>query len=174
MVFSASSTTSLLGESGDGAYYLKRTLLYGAVGLLALRVLSIRGVRIVRPLTGLFLGGHLLFLLVAVMIPGIGVEVNGAKRWIGAGLVQIQPSELAKVALILYGAHLLATPPADDPHDRRHGALPHRGRPDLPARGPGAGPRNRDGRLLLVRRRCLSRPGPGCATWRCSAARSRS
>ena len=34
MVFSASSTTSLLGESGDGAYYLKRTLLFGALGLL--------------------------------------------------------------------------------------------------------------------------------------------
>ncbi len=45
MVFSASSTTSLLGETGDGAYYLKRTLLFGAVGLVAMRILSIRGVR---------------------------------------------------------------------------------------------------------------------------------
>jgi cell division protein FtsW len=110
MVFSASSTTSLLGESGDGAYYLKRTLLYGAVGLLVLRILSVRGVRIVRPLTGLFMAVSVV-LLVVVMIPGVGVEVNGAKRWIGAGLVQVQPSELAKVALILYGAHLLATRP---------------------------------------------------------------
>ena len=110
MVFSASSTTSLLGESGDGAYYLKRTLLYGAVGLLVLRILSVRGVRIVRPLTGLFMAVTL-FLLVAVMIHGVGVVVHGAKRWIGAGLGQIQPWELAKVALILYGAHLLATRP---------------------------------------------------------------
>jgi cell division protein FtsW len=110
MVFSASSTTSLLGESGDGAYYLKRTLLYGVVGLLALRILSVRGVRIVRPLTGLFMAVTIV-LLVAVMLPGVGVEVNGAKRWIGAGLFQVQPSELAKVALILYGAHLLATRP---------------------------------------------------------------
>jgi cell division protein FtsW len=46
-----------------------------------------------------------------VMIPGVGIEVNGAKRWLGAGLFQIQPSEIAKVALILYGAHLLATRP---------------------------------------------------------------
>ncbi len=45
------------------------------------------------------------------MIPGVGIEVNGAKRWIGAGLFQIQPSEIAKVALILYGAQLLATRP---------------------------------------------------------------
>jgi cell division protein FtsW len=110
MVFSASSTTSLLGESGDGTYYLKRTLLYGAVGLLVLRVLSVKGVAIMRPLTGAFLA-LTVCLLVAVMIPGVGVEVNGANRWIGAGLVQVQPSELAKVALILYGAHLLATRP---------------------------------------------------------------
>jgi cell division protein FtsW len=110
MVFSASSTTSLLGESGDGTYYLKRTLLYGVVGLLVLRVLSVKGVAIMRPLTGGFLG-LTVCLLVAVMIPGVGVEVNGAQRWIGAGLVQVQPSELAKVALILYGAHLLATRP---------------------------------------------------------------
>ena len=110
MVFSASSTTSLLGESGDGTHYLKRTLLYGAAGLLALRVLSVKGVRIMRPLTGAFIA-LTVCLLVAVMIPGVGVEVNGAKRWIGAGLFQIQPSELAKVALVLYGAHLLATRP---------------------------------------------------------------
>ena len=110
MVFSASSTTSLLGDSGDGAYYLKRTVLYGAIGLLALRILSVGGVRIMRPLTGVFMA-ITVFLLVAVMIPGVGVEVNGAQRWIGAGLFQVQPSELAKVALILYGAHLLATRP---------------------------------------------------------------
>ncbi len=40
MVFSASSTSSLLGSNGDGAYYLKRTLMFGAFGLLALHVLA--------------------------------------------------------------------------------------------------------------------------------------
>jgi len=110
MVFSASSTTSLLGDSGDGAFYLKRTALYGIFGLLALRVLSVNGINILRPLT-LPLMGVSIFLLVAVMVPGVGIEVNGAKRWIGAGLFQIQPSEVAKIALILYGAQLLATRP---------------------------------------------------------------
>ena len=47
----------------------------------------------------------------AVMVPGIGMEVNGSRRWIGTGLFQIQPSEVAKVALVLYGAQLLATRP---------------------------------------------------------------
>ena len=110
MVFSASSTTSLLGESGDGAFYLKRTALFGLAGLVVMRLLSIRGVRIIRPLTPLLMIGSIA-LLVLVLLPGFGQEVNGARRWIGAGLFQVQPSEVAKVALILYGAHLLATRP---------------------------------------------------------------
>jgi cell division protein FtsW len=110
MVFSASSTTSLLGQSGDGAYYLKRTVLFGAVGLVVMKLLTANGVKLVRALTPLILG--LAFVLCfAVLLPGIGMEVNGAQRWIGAGLFQIQPSELMKVALILYGAQLLATRP---------------------------------------------------------------
>jgi cell division protein FtsW len=110
MVFSASSTTSLLSSSGDSAYYLKRTALFGLVGLVVMRILAIRGVQVIRGLTPAILvigfAGCVL-----VLMPGFGVEVNGAKRWIGAGMFQIQPSEVLKVALILYGAHLLATRP---------------------------------------------------------------
>jgi cell division protein FtsW len=110
MVFSASSTTSLLGDSGDGAYYLKRTALFGVVGLLVMRVLTVNGVKLMRTLTPALLAGAFL-LCFAVLLPGVGMEVNGAKRWLGAGIVQVQPSEVMKVALILYGAHLLATRP---------------------------------------------------------------
>jgi cell division protein FtsW len=110
MVFSASSTTSLLGESGDSAYYLKRTALFGIAGLLLMRVLSIHGARVVRALTPMILVASVC-LLVVVLMPGIGVQANGAQRWIGAGLFQIQPSEIAKLALVLYGAHLLASRP---------------------------------------------------------------
>jgi cell division protein FtsW len=110
MVFSASSTTSLLGESGDGAHYLKRTLLFGALGLVAMRILSVRGLSAARALTPLLLLASFV-LLVAVLAPGVGLEANGARRWIGAGDFQVQPSELAKLALILYGAHLIASRP---------------------------------------------------------------
>jgi cell division protein FtsW len=110
MVFSASSTTSLLGQSGDSAYYLKRTLLFGAGGLLVMRVMSLRGMRLLRPLTPLLVAASF-FGLLAVLIPGVGVSANGAQRWIGAGLFQVQPSEFAKLALVLYGAHLLAVRP---------------------------------------------------------------
>src|SRR5690606_22912881 len=48
--------------------------------------------------------GVALVLLVAVLIPGIGREVNGASRWISLGLFNVQPSELMKLAVILYAA----------------------------------------------------------------------
>jgi cell division protein FtsW len=110
MVFSASSTTKVLQEGGlsSSAYYLKRTLIFGAVALVIMRVASHIGLDKIRQLTPLLLGGSI-FLLVAVL--GAGSEVNGATRWIGGGSLQIQPSEFAKVALILYGADLLARKP---------------------------------------------------------------
>jgi cell division protein FtsW len=46
--------------------------------------------------------------LVAVLVPGIGVGVYGARRWINLGPFQVQPSEFAKVAVLLWGADLLA------------------------------------------------------------------
>ena len=110
MVFSASSTTSLLGNSGDGAYYLKRTALFGVVGLVVMRLLSVSGLSLVRRMTPLIVVAAFVACF-AVLLPGIGVEVNGARRWIGAGFLQIQPSEVLKVALVLYGAALLATRP---------------------------------------------------------------
>src|SRR5215208_6978638 len=78
MVFSASSTTSLLGESGDSAYYLKRTLIFGGLGVMHL--LARRGVQVLRPLTPLILGGAFILCLL-VMVPGFGVEVNGSRAW---------------------------------------------------------------------------------------------
>jgi cell division protein FtsW len=110
MVFSASSTTQVLENGGlsNSAFYLKRTLMFGAVGLLIMHVVARHGLVAVRRLTPLILGFSM-FLLVAVL--AVGSEVNGASRWIGSGSMQIQPSELAKVALILYGADLLARKP---------------------------------------------------------------
>ncbi|HEX6667261.1 MAG TPA: putative lipid II flippase FtsW [Solirubrobacterales bacterium] len=110
MVFSASSTTRLLQNGGlsDSAFYLKRTLMFGAVGLVAMHVVARHGLVAVRRLTPVLLGASM-FLLVVVLFAGN--SVNGASRWIGSGFLQIQPSELAKVALILYGADLLARKP---------------------------------------------------------------
>jgi cell division protein FtsW len=110
MVFSASSTTRVLQDGGlsDSAFYLKRTLMFGVVGLIIMHLTARHGLKAIRDLTPLLLGGSI-FLLLAVL--AAGTEVNGATRWIGGGFLQVQPSELAKVALILYGADLLARKP---------------------------------------------------------------
>ncbi|HEU5064105.1 MAG TPA: putative lipid II flippase FtsW [Solirubrobacterales bacterium] len=110
MVFSASSTTRVLQDGGlsDSAFYLKRTLLFGAVGLLIMHFVARHGLQLVREATPLILGGSI-FLLMAVLVAG--TEVNGATRWLGGGFLQVQPSELAKVALVLYAADLLARKP---------------------------------------------------------------
>jgi cell division protein FtsW len=52
--------------------------------------------------------GVTVVLLVLVLIPGVGINVNGSSRWLGAGPIRIQPSELAKLAMLLFVADLLA------------------------------------------------------------------
>lgn len=112
MVFSASSTTKVLSDGGlsDSAFYLKRTLLFGAFALVVMHFVARtpNGLTLVRRATPLILGGSIFLLLVVL---AAGNTVNGAKSWIGSGFVQIQPSELAKVALILYAADLLGRKP---------------------------------------------------------------
>jgi cell division protein FtsW len=110
MVFSASSTTRILSDGGlsDSAFYLKRTLIFGAAGLAIMHLTARHGLEAIRRLTPAILGVSL-FLLLAVLFGG--ATVNGSSRWIGPSFIQLQPSELAKVALILYGADLLARKP---------------------------------------------------------------
>ena len=110
MVYSASSGTSLLQGGGDSSEYLKRYLLSAGLGLLALGFFSKHGVATAKRYTPAILAVSLIGLLV-VLLPGFGLEANGARRWIGAGPIQIQPSELAKLALVLYAAGLIAEKP---------------------------------------------------------------
>jgi cell division protein FtsW len=110
MVYSASSARNLLQGHGDGTQFLVRYLLFGAFGLGVMHVLSRHGVELLRRFTPLLLIGSF-GLLLLVLVPGIGIEVNGARRWIGPGTLSFQPSELMKLALILYVAQFLASHP---------------------------------------------------------------
>src|SRR3954467_13246573 len=111
MVYSASSATSLLRGPGDPSYYLKRYVVFGLLGLVVLRVMSRHGLKLAKAFTPVLLVAGFA-LTAAVKMPGIGVSVNGATRWLAAGPVQFQPSELLQLALILYGAQLLAARPS--------------------------------------------------------------
>jgi cell division protein FtsW len=107
MVYSASSP-SLLRSGGSGTSGLIRFAVFSAVGLLTMRFLARRGLEVVRRYTGTLLGVAFVLLL-AVRVPGLGHAANGSARWIGAGPFQFEPSELMKLALVLYGAHVLSS-----------------------------------------------------------------
>ncbi|MBV9004002.1 MAG: putative lipid II flippase FtsW [Solirubrobacterales bacterium] len=113
MVYSASSPLGVLGGPGgsSGTGDFLRYLIFGALGLAAMHVLSRRGVALLdRRLVSILLLVSFV-LLVLVMAPGFGVRVNGARRWFAAGPIQFQPSELMKLALVLYVARYLAEHP---------------------------------------------------------------
>ncbi|MEA2170730.1 MAG: cell division protein FtsW [Solirubrobacteraceae bacterium] len=110
MVYSASSARTLLAGQGDGTAYLIKYLAYGAIGLVGMHILSRHGLELIRKITPTLLLVSF-GMLIAVKIPGLGVEVNGAKRWLGAGPFQFQPSEIMKLALVLHTAAVIAQRP---------------------------------------------------------------
>lgn len=109
MVYSASSGNAALQSGGDPAGYLKRYLLIGLAGLVAMQFASRVSLDRVREVTPalLFASGFMLILVIA----GGGTSVNGASRWLGVGIFSFQPSEIAKIALVLYAAMLIAQDP---------------------------------------------------------------
>ena len=105
MVYSASIATAEAGRftNHQPAYYLIRHAIFLCIGLVA------AAVAFQLPLTAwqkyapvLFLVG--VVLLAIVLIPGIGRDVNGARRWLPLGFANLQPSELMKLFAVLYAA----------------------------------------------------------------------
>lgn len=110
MVYSASSASSVVEGGGSGSSLLVKYIVFGGLGFVAMLVVSRMSLQRVMELTGPILAASFI-LLFAVKIPGLGVSVNGAQRWLGAGFLQFQPSEIAKLAVVLYCARFLAERP---------------------------------------------------------------
>jgi len=91
---------------GDSYFFLKRTLLFAGLGFvgmaLATRFEYVRYRKLVYPI--LF---GTLALVAMVFLPGLGKTIGGATRWINMGLFTFQPSEVAKVAMIIFLAYSL-------------------------------------------------------------------
>lgn len=105
MVYSASSVRAYFASDDPSTYGIQQ-LIWAAIGLAAMYVASRLDFRWLRYLA---IPGYLacLALLVAVLIPGIGTEVAGSRRWIQLPFVSFQPAEIAKFGVILYLAHWL-------------------------------------------------------------------
>lgn len=104
MVLSASSPTAL-SEDGDSYKYVKRQALFAVVGIVAMLFISKIDYKKYQKLYKLaYLGSFVLLLLV----PLIGYEVGGAKRWINVfGIFSLQPSEIAKIGIVVFYAGYL-------------------------------------------------------------------
>jgi cell division protein FtsW len=106
MVYSSSSVRSYFSSSDPAAQGLEQ-LVWAGMGLTGLLVASRIDFRHLRYLAIPFYVITLL-LLIAVLVPGIGSEINGSRRWIVLpGFGSLQPAEFAKLAIVLYLAHWL-------------------------------------------------------------------
>jgi cell division protein FtsW len=116
MVLSASSVSSLT-DYGSAWYFFQRQIAWTAVAVAAFMITARIDYhswrRWVRPL--LLVSGGLLFV---VLIPGIGIEVAGSRRWLGTGALRFQPTEIAKLALLVFAADVVARR-AKELHDWR-------------------------------------------------------
>ncbi|MFE5035282.1 putative lipid II flippase FtsW [Streptomyces sp. NPDC056683] len=107
MVYSASQITALQ-MSLPGSFFFRKQFLAACIGGVLLFVASRMPVKLHRALAYPILAGAV-FLMALVQVPGIGMSVNGNQNWISlGGSFQIQPSEFGKLALVLWGADLMA------------------------------------------------------------------
>ena len=108
MVYSSSSIVALTTYD-DAAFFMKRQLLWAVAGLVVMAVTMridhrfFQDQRVVIALLGVSLA-----LMVATLIPGIGREINGSRRWLRLGMLSFQPSELIKFALVVYMSYFAA------------------------------------------------------------------
>jgi len=113
MVLSASSVQAF-SDTGDSYAIVRRQLLWVAVGLPVAWLASRLPHRVVRNLAYPAFSVSLLLLLLTAFL---GVEVNGNQNWLAIGPLLIQPSEIAKISLVLWAAHIYAN------KERRLGSL---------------------------------------------------
>ena len=105
---------------GNAAYYFIRQLVYSAVGCLVMLLASRLPMGFYRRYAPHFLALTIVLLL---LVPVIGVKANGSRRWLGVGGLTLQPSELAKLAVILFFAVMICRF-RERMHSFRYGILP--------------------------------------------------
>lgn len=109
-VYDASYALAIEHRHGDSFYFVKLQAAWAGVGLVMMIVSRYVPYWIWKryAVPGIMIAT---LLLVAVLVPHVGISVGGARRWVGHGPFRIQPSELAKVALVLYLARIASVGP---------------------------------------------------------------
>jgi len=106
MVYSSSSV-SAAKSFGSAAYFLKRQLCFAGIGfLLMFSAMKIRYQLLKRFVYSILIAS--VFLLILVLIPGVGSTIGGSTRWFRFGPLSFQPSEFAKLALVIFLAYSLS------------------------------------------------------------------
>src|SRR5689334_22280771 len=106
MVLSSSAVTSYRSQGSSFSVFTNQAI-YAAVGLLGFFGAQYIPVKMLKSCS-LLAVIIWIALLVAVLVPGVGALVNGARSWIPTGGIQCRPSEIAKLALLLWMAQVLA------------------------------------------------------------------
>ncbi len=109
MVFSASAPTAIAYQGGNQYHFILRQGIFAVLGVLAMFGVARIDYHVYGKLAKPILAGSFLILL-AVYIPGLGMVVNEARRWINLGIISFQPSEIAKIGVIIFFAHELSNP----------------------------------------------------------------
>ncbi|NLU24769.1 MAG: putative lipid II flippase FtsW [Clostridiales bacterium] len=122
MLFSASFPSAYY-ESGDAAYYVKRQGIFAVLGLVAMFAVSKVNYQRWRGAAKILLA-LAFFLLILVLVPHVGVTRNNATRWLGFGNLTFQPSEIAKLAVIVFFADSISKK-RDKMKSFREGVLPY-------------------------------------------------
>ena len=99
MVASASYVFSL-SEMGSSFYFIKKQLLWATIGMITMLVMSVVDYGFLKKATPVIFAVSYLLLL-CVFVPGLGVTNKGATRWVDFKIVQFQPSDVMKFALVL-------------------------------------------------------------------------
>jgi cell division protein FtsW len=106
MVFSASAPAAYTWNN-DIYYFLKNQLMFALIGFVAMFfAMNTEYRRLAKFAVPLLIIS--IVMLILVLIPGIGEEINGSRRWLNLGITNFQPSELGKLALILFLANSLS------------------------------------------------------------------
>lgn len=104
MVLSASSYDALV-HNGDALYYFKRQLMFMAMGLVAMFIMINMSPEVVKRVV---LPALVICMFMLVILPFVGVEVNGSRRWLGTRSVRFAPAELTKPVIIVFYAYWLS------------------------------------------------------------------